>query len=419
MTDADLIQLANVELLPWRRDEETWQALERGNDTFDAKTGALVREGKPHGHRDNVQTILERDPYWAGRVWWDELYQRARWDDDTEAGKAVEDHDEAGIGLRMHRVYGLSATTATIHEALLWKARQDERHPVREWLDGLTWDGTPRVKTWAADYLGASGDLEAEMAWRWMVQAVARAYEPGCKADAVLILQGRQGCGKSTTLAVLGGEWFRDTPMDLSSKDRFDALRGAWIYELAELDSMRRAEAQTLKAFVSSQTDSYRPSYGRNVIDLPRCCVFAGTTNDGQFLQDATGSRRWWIVPVGECRVDALRDVVDQLWAEAVHLYRAGEPWHLSRALEEQRAAVAEAYEVTDPVMSRLQVWSDGRIDFTTSEFWDAMELNRPAGTAEAMRLSALLGKLGTHDTAKITRNGKQVRGWRLKARTV
>lgn len=415
MTDAELIEMAGVQLMPWRRDEATWDALDRTPDTFDAKTGALKAEGKPKGHRDNVQIILERDPYWSRRVYWDELHQRARWDDKV-LGAVIEDHDEAEIGLRMHRTYGLSAPTTIIHEALLWKARKDVRHPVREWLGELEWDRVPRLATWAADYLGAEPDpLVAQMARRWMIQAIARAYEPGAKADAVLILQGKQGCGKSTTIAVLGREWYRDTPLDLSSKDRFDSLRGAWIYELAELDSMRRAEAQTLKAFVSSQTDSYRPAYGRNVVDTPRCCVFAGTTNDLQFLQDSTGSRRWWIVPVGQCDVVGLEAVIEQLWAEARDAYYAGEAWHLAKELEEERAVRAEVYELTDPMLQHLILWSDARVDFTTREFWDSAELNKPPGMAEAGRLSALVNKLATHEPGKVNRNGKWVRGYRRK----
>jgi putative DNA primase/helicase len=252
------------------------------------------------------------------------------------------------------------------------------------------------------------------MARAWLIQAVARALNPGCKADTVLILRGRQGSGKSTSLSILGGDWFRDTPIDLASKDRFSALQGAWIYELAELDSLRRAEAQTLKAFVSSQRDSYRPSYGRNTRDVPRTTVFAGTTNDDEFLQDATGSRRWWVIETTTCDAQTLRQDRDQLWAEAVHAYRQGEGWHLDTDLEESRAVMAQRYEVSDPLAAPFELWCDKRHDFTISEAWSALGYLTPPQSRDGQRLGKLIRQLGLHVAGKVVRNGKRVHGYNL-----
>lgn len=409
MTDTELAQLAKIDVLPMVRDAATWALLDRAMDKFDQKTGALLAEGAPKGTRSNVQRILANDPWWSAAFWWDALYERARWDSPHGAALPVQDHHEAEIGLLLARQYGIEVSTNVVHECVIWAAHRNERHPVREWLAGLTWDGEQRLSSWASTYLASPDDeVTAAMARAWMIQAVARAYQPGCKADTVLILRGRQGARKSTSLAVLGGQWYRDTPIDLGHKDRFEALRGAWIYELAELDSLRKAEAQTLKAFVSSTQDSYRPSYGRNTEDRPRSTVFAGTTNDSEFLQDATGSRRWWVIEVGDCDVEALsRDLV-QLWAEAVAAYQAGEPWYLPDDLERQRAQAAEVYEVADPLLNRLEMWTAQRREFSLIEAWEGCGNNTPPTKRDATRLGELIGRIGTHQKRKQTIAGRR-----------
>lgn len=415
MNDTDLAALAGISVLPMSRDEAVWNMLDRSADKFDPKTGALVKPGDPKGHRDNVQIILAHDPWWANALAFNSLSERVEWTLPDGRVLAVDDHHEAEIGLLLARQYGIHAATAVVHECVSWAGHRHEYSPIADFLEALEWDGVERISTWCSRYLGAPADRVTQAMGRaWLVQAVARALKPGCKADTVLILKGRQGSGKSTSLAILGGEWFRDTPIDLASKDRFSALQGAWIYELAELDSLRRAEAQTLKAFVSSQRDSYRPSYGRNTRDIPRTTVFAGTTNDDEFLQDATGSRRWWVVETTSCDAEALRHDRDQLWAEAVHAYREGESWHLEADIEEARAALAQRYEVSDPLAAPFEIWSYRREDFTIAEAWSALGYLTPPLARDGMRLGKLIQQLGTHEKKKIVRVGSRVNGYRL-----
>ena len=157
------------------------------------------------------------------------------------------DEDEAEVSRLLATTYGLNAPTSVVSEALRWMAAKQRRHPVREWLADLKWDGVPRLDRWLVTYCAAPDtDLVRVMGRAWMVQACARAIEPGCKADAVLILKGVQGCRKSTTCAVLGGAWYRDSDLDLSSKDKYQQLEGAWIYELSEMVAMRRSDARAL-----------------------------------------------------------------------------------------------------------------------------------------------------------------------------
>ena len=179
----------------------------------------------------------------------------------------------------------------------------------------------------------------------FLVSAVARIMDPGCKVDHVPILERQQGIGKSTSLLILTGEaWFSDSLPDVGTKDAMDHLRGKWIVEIAELDAMSRAEDTALKAFITRQVDKFRPAYGRREIEWPRQSVFVGTTNRSVYLKDETGGRRYWPVRCTSINLAALERDRDQIWAEAVHLYRQGHRWHITdpdlirQAEAEQRA---------------------------------------------------------------------------------
>jgi putative DNA primase/helicase len=183
-----------------------------------------------------------------------------------------------------------------------------------------------------------------------MIGAVARVLRPGCKMDNVLMLEGDQGRGKSTSLSILGGDWFTDTPFELGSKDGFLAMRGKWIIELAELDSFNRAESTRAKHFFAADKDTYREPYGRRVIDVHRQCVFAGSTNTNEYLKDDTGNRRYWPVTTGAIDKDGLIRDRDQIWAEAVHEFKAGETWWFEPGIdfvqaEQEQRFVTDAWE--------------------------------------------------------------------------
>lgn len=260
----------------------------------------------------------------------------------------------------LHR-QGIFVSVETTGQAVETVARENRFHPVRQYLNGLTWDGTHRIDSWLADYLGVSHTpYSSAVGARWMISAVARIFEPGCKADCCLILEGKQGIRKSTALKVLGQPWFTDEISDLGSKDAAMQVRGIWIIEIAELDSMSRAEVGKVKAFMSRTTERFRPPFGKRVIESPRQCVFAGSVNHSTYLRDETGGRRFWPVDCKkeEINVDGLAAVRDQLWAEAMTLYLDGKPWWLDsvsldqEALEEQ----SERYE-GDPWDDRIREW--------------------------------------------------------------
>jgi putative DNA primase/helicase len=409
MDDKTIADLLNVKLES-APDLSTWALLDKSDPTLNKK-GDVLRDGRPKAHLANVQTVFSTDPAWRQRFAFCELRQRVVFD-----GAPVTDADEAGIVHQLSRTYGIVPTTAIVHEALVWAASKRRQHPVREWLDTLQWDGVPRLSTWLSTYCAATDSaLTRSIGRSWLVQAVARAIEPGAKADSVLILKGVQGCRKSTTCAVLGGEWFKDSDIDLSSKDRFSSLEGAWIYELGELDAMRKADARALKAFVSSQIDSYRPAYGRNCVDVPRTTVFIGTTNDAEFLVDATGSRRFWVVEVGQCDPDALEQDREQLWAEALHAYRAGEQWHLDSQADAERAEQAERFAPTDSWESPVASWlatQPGSV--TLAEVWQGALGNERVNASkfDDMRLATIMRAHGWDKRRSRLPNGARVILW-------
>jgi predicted P-loop ATPase len=276
-------------------------------------------------------------------------------------------------------------------------------HPVRDYLGSLQWDLVPRLNTWLRDYLGAidqPSEYLAAVGTRWLISAVARILDPGCQADSALVFEGPQGGLKSTALRILAGDqYFSDSlPADLAHKDARDHLRGKWIIELSELTQFKRAEIETVKAFISRRYEQYRPSYGRHEIEFPRQCVFAGTTNADEYLVDQTGNRRFWAVVCRSVNIEALRRDRDQLWAEAAHRYAAGEPWHLTGELSDMAAAEAQKRVAHDPWTAPIAELIERRAlsECSPGEILSLMDLKEgERHKANAARVAQVLRDLG------------------------
>jgi hypothetical protein len=338
-------------------------------------TAELLR--KPKGQliacEANVLAILSHDPRWEGVLGWDAFGCRLSWRADPPWGELEQaseslpvwqDEDATRLVSWLHREWQIRVSTALAHGAASVVGRRSSYHPVRDYLEATTWDGVVRLERWLTTYLGVEDTpYSRAVGARWCVSAVARVREPGCQADHMLVLEGPQGRRKSTALRTLcGPRWYADRVSDPSKKDSAEEMAGCWIAEFSDLATLRRADVESIKAFVTRRVDRYRPSYGRCVVEQPRQIVFCGTTNEGEYLGDATGGRRFWPVRCGTIDVEALERDRDQLWAEAVARYESGEHWWLDCdelvdvATEEQ-----DDRYVGDPWTDKVAEWLQSR----------------------------------------------------------
>ncbi len=278
----------------------------------------------------NVYDILLNDEHWKGVVAFDEFAQRTvkRKSPPFPGGAEGEweGTDDSRTAMWLAHHYHFTPSSVTVAEAVEVLARVNSFHPVRDWLRTLKWDGTPRCDSWLEDCLGVPRTEYSTRVAAWMlIGMVARVMRPGVKFDYCLVLEGIQGRGKSSALAILGGEWFGDTDIDLHNKDSMSALQGKWLYEFPELGSLARTESLKQKSFLSRQVDEYRPVYGRRQIKVPRQTVFSGSTNEWEWNKDPTGGRRFWPIEVGEINLAGLASMREQLFAEALVRYEQGE----------------------------------------------------------------------------------------------
>ncbi|MFP3614982.1 VapE family protein, partial [Paraburkholderia sp. SIMBA_050] len=321
---------------------EEWDGreAENGAHTWEMKL-ARSEKGTLLPTLGNVHLILANHKAWQGVIAQDDFAGRVvkRRVPPFQQGELGEwsDMDDIRCVLWLSQSYGIAVRQDIVMSAVLLVADQHHYHDVREYLEGLVWDGTPRVRSWPTKYLHVADSEYVQLAgMKWMIAAVARVMQPGCKADNVLILEGKQGWGKSTALEVLAGKpWYTNSPIRIGEKDTYAVMAGKWIIELAELDSLNKSDSSAAKSFFATETDRFRNFYGKRATDVHRQGVFAGSVNFDTYLKDESGNRRYWPIRVGgPVDIEALRRDRDQLWAEAVHLYRRRVIWHVT---EEER----------------------------------------------------------------------------------
>lgn len=296
------------------------------------------KEGNCHPTYENIDTILLRDPRLRGLFCYDQFHTAVMLTRPFETHDTLDrytDTDVSNVKSYLERAYGMkNGGGEKVRERIEATARVHQFHPVRDYLDSLEWDGIPRLDTLFIDYNGAEDNELTRCVTRiTLTAAVARIYEPGCKFDYVLTLQGQEATGKSTIIRRLGLDKWNKEGLASMGADRSAAeqLPGSWLIEVSELAAMRRNEVEEVKAFVSTCVDTYRPAYGRSVESYPRQCIFIATTNETDFLKGTTGNRRFWIVQClrrenPDRTPDNLdRQTVGQIWAEAIAAYRAVE----------------------------------------------------------------------------------------------
>ncbi|MBQ8637133.1 MAG: virulence-associated protein E [Clostridia bacterium] len=298
---------------------------------------------------NNVLIILEHDPLLKGKFALNEFASRGEvlgslpWDN-RKKRRLWDDNDNQGLYWYLEKVYKITGN-GKIDGALSLHSNKFAFNDIQNYLRGLKgqWDGTPRLDTLFIDYLGAKDTAyNRAITRKAFAAAVARAMTPGCKFDNMVILAGPQGIGKSTLLDKMSRGWFNDSIRTFEGKEASELLQGVWLVEVSELDAFRKTDVSRIKQFLSLRADRFRAAYGRNVKEIPRSCIFFGTTNTPDFLQDTTGNRRFWPIDTGEVRHtknvwrDLTDDEIDQLWAEAFMRWQAGEPLFLSGAIEEE-----------------------------------------------------------------------------------
>lgn len=322
------------------------------------------------------------------------------------AGQAIGEHagdvaDNAILALReiIHRQYGFDAGQVNTTHAVMQKCVAHQFDPVLDYLDGLQWDRVARLATWLHRYMGADDNAYTrEVGTKMMVAAVRRAYEPGIKFDQIVVLEGPEGIGKSQAIRILAGDdYFKDKSiLTAGDREQQEAVRGVWLYEVSELTGIRRVDAQRLKHFISRQEDVARPAYARFAVELPRRCIFIGTTNDNDYLKSETGNRRFWPVATRQIDLEGIKRDRDQLWAEAAAIEKEGHSIEMhqglwARAKEEQEQRMEPDAWFND--FARFLVKQD---DISVSELltgalqMQAREINQGAQNRAAQALKQL-----------------------------
>jgi predicted P-loop ATPase len=320
--------------------------------------------------------------------------------------------DHAGhlLRLAMHDHFEFDPGKEHVHDAIIQISLMNRFDPVRDYLDGLRWDGMKRLDTFLHTYFSAEdSELNSWFGRLTLVAAVRRVREPGCKFDHILVLEGPEGTSKSSAiklLAVDDGNFSDQTILGLSDRQQQELLRGKWIFEIGEMHGMKRSEVEQVKAFASRTHDRGRPAYGRSVVDQPRRGIMIGTTNDDHYLKSQTGNRRFWPVKTGTIDLEALARDRDQLWAEAATLEAGGIALTLPRAFwaeakvqQEKRLELDPWDDVLESLQAEVYPAGDGKQEYRISsdeifENWLQVSRNRRTA-ADASRLKNVMSRLG------------------------
>jgi len=413
------------------------------------------RNGKIQPTLFNTLRVLETDTEWQGVLGFNQFSYRItkRRAPPGAAASTGEwaDIDDVRLQVFLTKTYGFEPKKTTVMDAVMEVAYSAPFHPVREYLEAIKWDGTPRLAGLLAECWGGTStpsaaslrreDPEAhtrmvrylELAGtKWLVGAVARIFKPGCKLDTMLVFEGGQGDFKSSSIrALFGDEWFSDSKMTIGDKDALAQMQGKWAYEMAEMDAHRKADDTAFKQFITTQVDRVRWHYGKRAEDVPRQCIFVGTTNMSQYGKDETGMRRIWPVEVGVIDTKRIRAERDQLWAEAVWRFRQGATWWVDKHVEALEAGIAgerawsewelfdeqgESRQIVDAWETPILEWlatNNGLAHFTTAQIMgDALQLDRARWSPpEQKRVAAILRRLG-YKSKKVGTKYARVNGW-------
>ena len=382
------------------RTESVSKAFESFEDTdIDENAYTLEYEftenGKIKSTVGNVLIFLKSSKKIKNHVWFDTFSNKVMTDGDLpwrreKVESEWDDSDDAGLRYMVEEAIGISSK-AKIDDALSNYLTLNAIDPVKNYLESLEWDGVKRVDNLLINYLGAEDIGYNKYTIRKVLAAsVARIYEPGKKFDTMMVLSGAQGMGKSTFIRTLGGKWFSDSLVTVQGKEAFEQLQGIWFAEMGELAATKKADIENIKHFLSKQEDRFRQAYGRRTKNYKRRCVIIGTTNDEQFLRDWTGNRRFWPIECGveDAKKNVWQDLEkerDQIFAEAVQIYKSGELLYLNKEQDKEAVKMQKAHtesnskeglivEYLDTLIpSSWESWSmnDRKLWYQSPDAWD------------------------------------------------
>lgn len=389
------------------------------------------QHGAPLATLANAIAVMMYHPQIAGAVGFDTYKQvktkRKKLPFPCELG-AWRDTDSIELRAWFSKNQAMNLSAEVMNSAVEAVSRRNTYDSLKEQIEGFKWDGIFRLETVAEVYFGAGSDrLSNLFCKRFLIQAIARALDPGCKADCMLVFEGAQGKRKSTALQTLfGGRVnYSENRISFSDKDGMQSIASIWCQEIAELDALKRSEVTEIKAFLSKREDRYRPAYGREVIEIPRRCVFTGTTNDDVWNDDTTGGRRFWPVNlVGKIRLDLIERDRELLWAEARERYRSGEKyWFDEDELDAADAREAQAARTNEhPWAEIIESYTSNLSAFDRDNGLSAVEILTNAIGIErekitkrdTMHLPAIMRSIGwARDKQQSVRKGARVRLYR------
>lgn len=366
---------------------------------------ALDPRGSPYAHIANAALVLESHPEIKGKIWFDSFRRKIYHTTRSDIAQLWTDADTRRMTAWMQQnleIHKMSGTV--IDDAVQLAGERNQRNSLTEWLEGLVWDGTERLDTWLSDCLGAERNpYNDAVARNWPISMVARAFSPGCQVDTMPVLEGQMGRGKSRFLDVLASPWFAALQIAFGEKDFFQAIQGRWLIEVPDMSGFSRREHTQILATITTRVDVFRKSHGRITEEYPRVTVFAATSETDDYLADSRGRRRYWPLRCGDISLEALAAQREQVFAEALIRYRAGEGWwHMPGATDEEQLA-----------RTSQDLWTENVL-YHADTLWDERDLTRDARITSTLLLTKIgveLHRQADADKARIARI-MRANGW-------
>jgi putative DNA primase/helicase len=376
---------------------------------------------------DNIYAILSHDDRWKGLIQWDEMGARTVFGatppisrgKETKKGDPWEDQDDTRLAVWLGTEWDLHVDPHRVAPIVEQVAQDHRVHPLRDRIRAVTWDGTERLSTWLSTHCTVEDSEHTRLVGRmWMIQAIARLEKPGCQADAMLIFEGLEGKKKGTAFETIsyGGSTYLGDLREVGTVGSKEQIRAKWIVNMDELASITgsKAESETVKSFITVRSDNYRQAYGRRALDYPRTCIFGGTTNEtSAYLRDAEGNRRFWPVRItGMIDIAALERDRDQLWAEALHAYRAGERYWVETDEERELCrAVRASREAGDLWEDRVREYLDEQSETTAAEILVAIGVPlKDQNRSHQTRIGSIMRRVAEFERRQVGRTWKYVR---------